>query len=62
MEGAVRQGVAIFDLIDALVLVGLLVILIAVYGAFGGWAAVGFLGGVVVSIGLVMLWRKSREP
>lgn len=48
-----------FDLTDALVAIGLLIILIAIYGAFGGWAAIGFLGGVVVSIGLVMLWRKE---
>ena len=51
-----------FDLIDALVAIGLLIILIAIYGAFGGWAAIGFLGSVVISIGMVMLWSKSREP
>jgi len=48
-------------LIDLLILVGLLAIGWTIWATLGITAVVGYVGGLCLSVGLLLIWRRARS-
>lgn len=55
-------GVAMMDWEDALVAVGLMLLIVAAYLAYGWAGVIGFVGLILVTVGAwVAIWRREQR-